>query len=129
MKSYHRSTRDGVGSAVAASDPSARDGSTRGEDIHQGAIVGEGGLGIVDIAGTNSDSIGNASGGVTGSVFVVVACCYDDVDSGSNELLDGVIDGGCGASTERHGCDGGATGALGLGEDVVNAGDAGIDKD
>lgn len=70
---HHAGAGDLVGGVVAA-DPRADDVLAWGEDINDGAVVGEGGAGVGDVGRAYGDGGGCASGGSVSSVGVGVTC-------------------------------------------------------
>lgn len=98
MGASHRGTGDSVGSSVR-SDPSREDGNTWSKDIKNSAEVGEGGAGIVDVGGADSDGVWSGSWRDVGGVLVLVSGSDDDGDSSGDGGLDGGVEGRREAST------------------------------
>jgi hypothetical protein len=127
VRGSHGGTRDGVGSGVGAADPGRDDGATGAEDVDDRAVVGVGGTGIGDSAGTNGDGRGGTGGGGVRGIDVGVTGSDDDMDASGGQGSNGAVEGGGGRTTEGHGDDRGTTGSLGLGGDPVETGDANKD--
>lgn len=97
----HGSTRDGVGGAVAA-NPGGLDVGARGEDIDNGAVVGERGPGISVGGGADSDGGRSRGRRVVGSVGVVVTGSDGEGETSSDSGSNSVVDGSRVATTEGH---------------------------
>lgn len=97
----HGSSGDGVGGGVR-SDPGSSDINSGSEDINTGSVVGEVGTGISIIGGSDSDGSSDTSGGIVASVGSAVSGGDDVTDSSNNGLLNGLIEGSGGSSSQRH---------------------------
>jgi hypothetical protein len=109
-------------SSRSAADPGAEDRGTGGEDVNNGAVVGEAGPGVTRGSGTDSAGLGLGGGGVVGSVGVVVTGSDGQEDTGVDKGSGGAVDSGRLAATERHVGDGtvGAVAGLGVAGDEVD---------
>ena len=118
----HRGTGDG-GGAGGAADPGREDGGAGGEDVDDGAVVGEGRAGIRGGGGTDSAGRGGRGRGVVGSVGVVVTGGDGKEVAGVGDGSGGAVDGGGVATAEGHVDNDtvGAAAAGGIGDDAVHA--------
>lgn len=74
----HRGAGDGVDAAVV---PGGGDADTRGEDVDEGAVVAEGGAGVVDVGRADGARGGLRRGRVELRVVVGVAGCDGEEDA------------------------------------------------
>ena len=113
------------GGGVAGADPGGQDAGAGGKDVDDGAVVGEGGAGVGAGGGADGAGKGLVGGGGVGGVGVVVTGGDGEEDAGVDDGASRRVDGGRGATTERHVGDSavGAAAGLGVGDDSVHAGD------
>lgn len=111
----HRGARKGLGASVGLG-VNAQDVDAGGEDVAEGAKVGEARLPVVALVnGTHGDGARGRGGGRELGVRVLVASGGDGDDTSGADVVDGLVDGSGGGTTKRHVHDGLAAQSLGLG--------------
>lgn len=114
----HAGPRQGGGGGVAG-DAGRDDTDTGGEDVEDGAIVGEGSNGPGAVNGSDGNGAGGRSGRGVGSIDTAIAGGDDGHDTTTRGVVDGGVEGRRVATTERH-VDHGAVGAA-PGDDIVGS--------
>lgn len=99
VRGGHGGSRDGVGGSVGA-DPGGEDRGAGGEDVEDGAVVGEGRAGPVGGDGADGDGRGSRGGRGVGGIDVAVAGGDDRDDVAGEGRVDGVVEGRREATTE-----------------------------
>jgi hypothetical protein len=119
--SSHRGTRDGVGTAV---EPCGQDGDTGGEDVDDGAVVGERSKFVRAVGGTDGEDSGLGCRGRSSSIDSLVTGGNSEEDTSSDGVGGSGVDRGGLATSERHGAYGtiGAAAGLCVVGDVVDTG-------
>jgi hypothetical protein len=109
--SSHRGTRNGVGTAV---EPGGQDGDTGGEDVDDGAVVGERSQSVRAVSGTDGEDSGLGSGRRTGSIGTIVTGGIGEENTGRDGIGGGGVDSGGFATSKRHGANSAIGAAAGL---------------
>lgn len=104
--SGHGSSGDGVAGSLG-SNPGRGDLDTRSKDLNALAEGREGGNVVVDIRGTDGQSLRGTGGRTRASVDVLVVTGGDnDRDVGTEKAANGIVQGAGGTTTKRHVDDG-----------------------
>lgn len=121
VRSSHRGARDGVGRAAR---PRREDVLTGSEDVHDGAVVGEGGSSIGRSGGTDSEDGWLRGRGCSASINIAVACSDGQEDARRNQGSGSLVNGSGKTATKRHIGDGaiGAVSGRGITGHKVDAG-------